>query len=204
MRRARETPKAALHLPPKSLPPREVLAAAANLSTAVAVGVDCPDPFPHRTDGDGERRGGWTGRRGAVRHVPGGAARCWRTFPAGGFGPEILSPARRAAPPTTTSEAKHASRAPSPPNRTASGPLCCASVGASNRSCAEMDVRKQLGNMRIPHAVRAPGPAAGVLSRRRFAVHVAARKIHAPHVAVVRRQRPAITRREPVHPRPGQ
>src|SRR5690242_7920970 len=28
--------------------------------------VYCPDPPPTRTDVDGERRGGWTGRRGGI------------------------------------------------------------------------------------------------------------------------------------------
>src|SRR3569832_74242 len=37
-----------------------------NLSPVLPAGVYCPDPPPTRTDVDGERRGGWTGRRGGI------------------------------------------------------------------------------------------------------------------------------------------
>src|SRR5690349_15492116 len=38
----------------------------ANLSPVFWAGVYCADPPPTRTDVDGERRGGWTGRRGGI------------------------------------------------------------------------------------------------------------------------------------------
>src|SRR5712671_6855091 len=56
--------------------------------------------------------------------------------------------------------------------------------------------------MRIPNSVRAPGPTAGILGRRGFLVLIEAREIHAPHIAIARRQGAAVGFRQPLHSLP--
>src|SRR5438045_7639530 len=51
--------------------------------------------------------------------------------------------------------------------------------------------------------MRTPGPPAGVLRRRRFLVLVEAGEVHAPDVAVLRRQRAAVRARELSETGPG-
>src|SRR5206468_5951735 len=67
---------------------------------------------------------------------------------------------------------------------------------AADRRGGEAHAGEQLRDVRIPHAVRAPRPAAGIRRRRGLLVLVEPREIHAPLVAIPRRQRAPVWHRE--------
>src|SRR5262245_13875825 len=57
-------------------------------------------------------------------------------------------------------------------------------LNSRRKICGKADKGKALGDMRVPNAMTAPDPAAGILGGRRCFVGVEAGEVHAPYVTI--------------------